>query len=559
MTERALAPPWRDGSVLLLVLIAAGGALHLLIRTSSYGPALGMDSLHYLSVAESFAAGHGLRNVRGYASDQPPLLPMLLGLASLSGIEPVDAGRFVNAAAFGLTILITGILLRRQVGSRFLVPGAAAVVMTSFYVADVFSYVLTDSLFTLLVMLALAPLGTRPGPQGGRRALALSAVFAALAMATRYLGVTVIITAIVVILTRPRRPGCSRWKDAAAYALVASAPFAALLAYRWLEFGTLMGQKLHARSGQSVLDSFRDVAGSAGRTFFPWTPGIEHLVPPAGWGAALILLGCTVFFLACRRRGALPAFDAGPLLPFGWFALVYLVALPLVAPVTTSAGILIRYLPPAFVPVLLVAVFGLDLLLRCTVGGAMRVFQWALVVPVLAGCAANVGFNVHRNLEATSEALEAGYNEANNLNAARWTESGTGEYLEAHPLPGPLYTNLPPVLWWLADVRPPIGRVRNASDDDCRAWLRRAVAAYRRDSKDEASRLRRVFAEMERNWESGEAHVVWVETRRGVSHWCNVPDSSLPPGLERVAGFSDGAVYRFVPADDPQGAARARR
>ena len=44
----------------LIVLVALLGAAHILVRTSTYGAALGNDAFNYLSAAESLAAGEGL-------------------------------------------------------------------------------------------------------------------------------------------------------------------------------------------------------------------------------------------------------------------------------------------------------------------------------------------------------------------------------------------------------------------------------------------------------------------------------------------------------------------
>ena len=89
----------------LIALLAALGAAHILVRTSTYGAALGNDAFNYLSAAESLAAGEGLLSPGGgQMTLYAPFFSMAMAFLSLFGIEPVDGGRFLNATAFGLLI-----------------------------------------------------------------------------------------------------------------------------------------------------------------------------------------------------------------------------------------------------------------------------------------------------------------------------------------------------------------------------------------------------------------------------------------------------------------------
>ena len=49
----------------LIVLTALLGAAHILLRTSTYGAALGNDAFNYISAAERLAAGEGMLNPGG--------------------------------------------------------------------------------------------------------------------------------------------------------------------------------------------------------------------------------------------------------------------------------------------------------------------------------------------------------------------------------------------------------------------------------------------------------------------------------------------------------------
>ncbi len=536
-----------DGFTSLLILIAILGMMHLLIRTSTYGAALRNDSLTYLSAAESFAAGLGWINHRGLPLLlHPPFFSVVLGFISLFGIEPVDAGRFVNIATFGAIIAISGLYLGRNLRSRLLALGVAVVIMTSFYFSHFCSYVLTEPLFILFALLALMPLGAFPNRRSEKRALAFSVVVAALASVTRYIGITVIFSAVLVILARRGKPVRAKLRDAVVYAIFSSIPLALLMAYNWTVTNTLAGDRSALASGQSLFESLSQIGWGVGRRFFPSAMGPDWLVYPALGGVGLAVVGVVAFVTISRKERSLPHRWA-PFLPFAVFALVYLVTLVLVMPFTSADPISARFLLPAVVPVLLVGAFLLDQFLHSEVRGKMAAVKWVLATFILMGCVANVGFNVQRNLDATVSALATGY-EGNTYNTAHWADSEIGEYLRIHTTNGWVYTNIPGVVWWLGDMPPPIRRVRENAVD-CLAWLRLALAQFQRDS--ESATAVRTFPRFQRDWKPKEARVIWVELREDVKYWCNIPKPELPTQLERVACFSDGAVYRVIPNEAP--------
>ena len=106
----AAARAWAARFSLLPAALAACGMAHVWLRTSTYGAALTGDSIVYLSVAESLAAGEGMHTFDGGDSALwPPLFPMLMAFASLFGLSLEQAGRFANILAFGLILLVSGL------------------------------------------------------------------------------------------------------------------------------------------------------------------------------------------------------------------------------------------------------------------------------------------------------------------------------------------------------------------------------------------------------------------------------------------------------------------
>ena len=257
-------------SARLIVAIAVLGGAHILVRTSTHGAAVEWDSVEYLSAAESLAAGDGLGRPR--LPDEfvqfvqwPPLFPMLLALFVPFGIEPVDAARFVNALAFGLTIALAGFWLRRHCGSRVLAVAGTVAVATAVPLCDVSSYVMTEPLFILFTLLALIGLESfRNRKDAAMPPLLLAAGCAALAALTRYVGVVGILVGVLLVLLRRDLPAAARLKFAAIYGAIPSVPLALVLARNWSVSGTLAGSRIV--SGQSVFDGL----GQTGDIFRAW-------------------------------------------------------------------------------------------------------------------------------------------------------------------------------------------------------------------------------------------------------------------------------------------------
>ena len=195
------------------------------------------------------------------------------------------------------------------------------------------------------------------------------------------------------------------------------------------------------------------------------------------------------------------------ILPFGTFVSVYLAFLLVAARFTVTVPVDGRLLTPLLLPILLMAVFVLDRLLRREVRGGMVVFKWMLASILLAGGLAHIGLSARTNHELTARALERGYRDRT-YNTAYWDGSETVEWVKANPIAGHVYSNIRHALIWLADVRSV-------------TWI---------------GSLEAVYSVPEEN-----AHIVWHCDRGGAT----CPDDDIP-GLEMVVELSDGVIFRHT-------------
>ena len=367
-----------SGLSIVLVFVAFLGAAHVLIRTAMYG--IGQsedariyteyeDTKIYMEYAESLAAGDGflreLKSENHYLLWWPPLFPVVLAFFRLLGVELAEAGRYLNAVSFGLIILIAGHWLYRHIRSRLIVVAASIAIMVSFPLPRISSHVMPDTLFILVTLLALVQIESFLSGRTAKTGFLLSIVFSASAPLIRWIGLTVIFTGILLILTRQGTPARVRWKLAVLYGAASSLPLALWLTRNWTLSGTLTGPA-NVGTGQSLWDTlsqFSDI-------FYTWA----FVRQEPGWlgiclwaMAALIALKAATLFtslrttvVALQRKRRSDDSTVRPAFPFAAFATLYSMAITVVIPLWISVGIINRYASPIYVPAVIAAAAWLD-------------------------------------------------------------------------------------------------------------------------------------------------------------------------------------------------------
>ena len=370
----------RDRITLLIVVLAGLGTAHILVRTATYGAAVTTDSISFLSTALNFFAGEGWRDLAGKPLVRwPPLFPLLLAAFGWVGIDPLEAGRLINATAFGLTILAAGCWLRSNLRSRLLVLAATATLAASLPLSRWAAHLMSELLFVLLTLLALIQLATFLNRQTDAP-LWWAAVFTALAALTRYAGVALIGTGVLMLLVRRAPPLAARLKHAIAYGAISSIPLAGVLTYNWAVSGTLTGWR--EASGQSLSDGLSRAAD----VFREWAippnapDGFGYLLSIAA-GLVVLAAGAVVVWSGRSVGMDGQTFGLGPALPFGVFAVAYLVLIVVIVPLVIPVEFPVRYLLPMYVPLLLAGVFLLDRLLCIEAAGWMAAGRYIAGVP----------------------------------------------------------------------------------------------------------------------------------------------------------------------------------
>ena len=353
---------------MLIVFVAFLGAAHILIRTSRYGIIISPDSLVYSRYAESIASGDWSEGGLVWA----PFFSMVLAFFRLFGVDPSDAGRFFNIIGFGLIILIAGHWLCQYVRFRPVVVCTAVAIMVSNPITAISTYLLSDTLFILLTMLALIQMESFISGRAVRSGFILSVVFSAMAPLTRWIGITVILTGIILILTRRGSSIRIRCGRATLYGIASLLPLMLWLTRNWIISRTLFGDRSEHQTRQSLWDSLSQTGDVLhGYIFLYQEPGWLGILL---WAAAALIVLEVVKLLIFRRNSAVTRTKIqGPdeasvriVPPFAAFAITYYITLIVVAPNTTIEILTSRYLSPIYVPVIMTAALLLDRLLMVT-------------------------------------------------------------------------------------------------------------------------------------------------------------------------------------------------
>lgn len=534
--------PRLDRLNLLIIVMAVLGGAHILVRTSTYGLAMDGASVTYLSTAENIIAGEGLQDFRGAKSlTTPPLYPLLLAGVWLVGIEPLEGARLVNVVTFGLTVLLSGFWLRRTLGSPLLVVGATLALTTSHYLSYFSSWILTETLFILFTLSALMQMKAFSDRTVVWRSLMVAAVFTALAAVTRYAGIAVIVTGIVMLLCRRGSPLVARLTYATVYGVVSSLPVGTVFVRSYLLFGDF--SRKYGWGGLSLSELLNQYT----RLFS------EEIVPAnmPDWSRASLLSAFSLAVFACvaicvsvavRWKAKPPfkyavsssllthAFNSAGLksvLPFAMFSFVYLIFISLVLLSLlggTDAVNIGRYFLPPYVALLLLGAWLFDRFLRIRTHGWTSAAKWVSVSLILIVSLGHFGPWAQKSLALTVRALESGFI-GETFNTAYWDESETIEYLRANPPDARVYCNRFGLLHGLLALKTRTN-VRGKYP-----WLPRSLNTL--TSQIEAG-----------------AYIVWLKSNKGKPlRFYHFNDMNLRtlPGVETVAELSDGVIFRVVP------------
>ena len=509
--KKVRLPAWAadrrpDRFTLLLAAAAATAAGLVLLRQAAYGPEMGWDAVNYVTAARNLLAGAGLVDLIRPMVSWPPLYPALLAGGGLFGIDPYAVAGPLNVVIFGLTVLVAGWWLRRRLHSRFLWLWGCFSTALALPLAETASEAMSESAFILFVTLALTQIDAHLDG-GGRASLMRAGAFSAAACLTRYMGASVIV-AVVPLLLAARVAPREKMKRIAVYTLLAAAPVGLWMLRNFLLVGLPVGPRgWFFYSLPFIVDEALRIAVEDW-----WLVGLTAPVLLALAAAA----GHAFRRRSQRKSGAPVAADVawGPLRVCGGFALAYLTLLAAALMAGGNwFGLQERFLVPVYIPLLFAALFLLD--------GALRYAGKTLAAVLMLALSLQTAWLVvlhKREIRLWNAGARQAYA------APQWRNSESLQYISEAALTGAIWSNARPATALYADS------------------LRHYALPC------EADHLRFAWSEA---LDGEEAYVLHFNDwwQGGCSQW---QDDALrshlsrDPLLEPVAEQADGTLYRLI-------------
>lgn len=506
----------KSAFAIFVVSLSLSAVFLILYATSTYGIGISPDSVGYIAVARNLADGNGFTDYQGNAFViQPPLFPIALASVELlSGIDPEEGARFLNALVAGCTVGLGGFVLLRFVRGPLVVLGGLAILFSTPQIA-VSTYAWSEPLFNLLVLIFLTIIISHSSL--GRREVVFLGVVTALACLTRYIGYSLVATGVILILIQGGG-GRTKLINSLLFGAISVFPIGMWLIRNWIVSSTLFGPR--APSRYSLFDNLYYTYS----TVFTWFLTGRLL------SLRLIILAIIVFgilgvaiYAYTHNRHAKIMLTAEMMQPIqiGLFIVVYTAFLVVSSTTTAYDRIGTRLLSPIAVPLILVLVLLLENITSWLAefprpsGRAIRTSLIGLFAIWLVG---QMGYSLH----IVSALVDKG---AGGYNSQPWQQSDTIKYLRTH-LPQEdtaIYSN-----WaWIVIFSTGI-QARNAPK-------------YHNSEK-----LADDLSTLEGKWpEYPGSYLIYFDKER--SGYFTVDELSSVADISLMTELSDGKIYRVLP------------
>ena len=486
MSEKAKTYLYWSGILVLSIL----GVGLILIRQTNYGVGLMIDSLTHTSTAESLLRGEGF--VTAWNSrpqqGQPPLYGMWLSIFATLDItnrfSVIEYAGYAGAIIFGLTILAIIVWIATQVKSRAMAIVGGSICTFSPFLGDLFSLALTETLFILATVLSLFILD-RFLINTKRSMLILAANFSALAWLTRHIGITVIISSILVMMANNESTFRQKLNNIAIYSSISMLPTCLWVLRNYI-----------------VLDQFSERRWSTG---FDWitslnlislevtewlmgTTGLDYLDRSSiilGMDSTLfriIFLGTTAISvglgLTYLYRKGIRISTRGLAVPVVFIS-VYSVALT-ASLILTDIDVVMRYLSPVYAPLVVAITIILERYYAYTsrtdrsieLPSLRRTYirNNGLKFVIIASLSIHLVLSVSSSYSQVQVWRKQGFG----YSSKPWADSETIRYLKSNPISGQIYSNEARAIYTHVDVSDEVeirfNQLQTELPDEARYW-----------------------------------------------------------------------------------------
>ena len=278
-----------------LGLLALLGGLAIWLVTP-YGAGIYYDSLEYVAAARNLVAGLGLVRLTCDSVEPitryPPLYSLFLSAFELLGSNSLSGARFLDIVCMAGTVILTGLMTLRISRNKFFAIFAALAVCISPVIIENYSWVMSEALYMPFMLTSILVFDYYL-TNDSLKFLVLSAVLASLAILTRFIGMALVASCILVLVVQLKskyRLLDNRFiKPLGLYCAITLLPLAL-----WLLRSRLLSGSATSRTLGWYLPSPSRILPLAyvAKWFVPWNGNLSW-----NWKAVLILAVLSILFV----------------------------------------------------------------------------------------------------------------------------------------------------------------------------------------------------------------------------------------------------------------------
>ncbi len=365
----------------LIYGILAAVAIWLLTRG---GITLSPDSINYLSIANAIQRGLWTESL---VATWPPFFPIIVAMTNSLGSYGEQSARIVSMVSYAILVMST-FLVARGSGGRLVAHLTSFSILFLAPLLFVYGFCWSETVYIALSGLAVLILARLKQDKSGGGIVwpVLAGLVVGLALLTRYLGVSLLLAGLVIVLFHDNKRGVlERIRTSVVFAGVACAPVLFYLTAcshyreRLPEYGHHTMPSLWHNIISFLGTVYRDLLtldlSFANRTLFPYEAGWNLGLPVKILGliaGVLLLALIAIFLLSGRSKTWIKGMDIS-VVYVASYTLSFVVITSYWAPISTAT----RFCAPIYPFVTILAFVGIVGACRSVAGGRLRALVWA--------------------------------------------------------------------------------------------------------------------------------------------------------------------------------------
>ncbi len=422
------------------LIAAAAGYFIIYLYTKHSGIGISPDSVTYLSVAENIHQ-HGIFADfnRKVIVNFPLFYPGWLSIfIFLTGLEPLVFAPVMNGLLFAAVIYISGRMMESFIyPSKWYKWAILSFLVFSPCLLEIYSMLWSETLFLLLLLLFMVAL-RKYLLTHQLNALILAATLTAFACITRYAGITMVATGLLLVLLDLKTSIRKRILHLLIFGSIALSLLAANLVHNIMARGTLTGPR---EAGITPL--FANIR-YFGNVLCDWLPFFGERLAVA---AALTIIPVLIFVFWRRNRSRNHLYTYEHIATT--FFVVYALFILTIATLSRFEELNSRLLSPLFIPLLWSGTYGIPHLIK-KISGAPRISVIGACVLFVIAFQVNQLMADYENYDGIKDAGVPGYTEDD------WQYSPTVDFLKKNkPLllhAGAVYSDADDAIWFFTGL-----------------------------------------------------------------------------------------------------------